>query len=250
MADEPAVTAAILVIGDEILSGRTKDKNIGYIADYLAQIGIDLREVRIVPDVEDDIVEAVNALRHRYTYVFTTGGIGPTHDDITADAVAKAFGVPIVEDPRAIALLLERIKPEDLNAARRRMARIPQGGELVENKISKAPGFMIGNVVVMAGVPSIMQAMLDGVAPRLKTGAKMLVESVEAGNLPEGLYAADLADIAERHAGVSIGSYPAFVDGRFRNQIVLRSKDEAALAAAIAETRALVDRLSRERRSA
>jgi len=238
------------VIGDEILSGRTKDKNIGYIADYLGQIGIDLREVRIVPDVEDDIVEAVNALRHRYTYVFTTGGIGPTHDDITADAVAKAFGVPIVEDPRAIALLLERIKPEDLNAARRRMARIPQGGELVENKISKAPGFMIGNVVVMAGVPSIMQAMLDGVAPRLKTGAKMLVESVEAGNLPEGLYAADLADIAERHAGVSIGSYPAFVDGRFRNQIVLRSKDEAALAAAIAETRALVDRLSRERRSA
>jgi len=250
MADEPAVTAAILVIGDEILSGRTKDKNIGYIADYLGQIGIDLREVRIVPDVEDDIVEAVNALRHRYTYVFTTGGIGPTHDDITADAVAKAFGVPIVEDPRAIALLLERIKPEDLNAARRRMARIPQGGELVENKISKAPGFMIGNVVVMAGVPSIMQAMLDGVAPRLKTGAKMLVESVEAGNLPEGLYAADLADIAERHVGVSIGSYPAFVDGRFRNQIVLRSKDEAALAAAIAETRALVDRLSRERRSA
>jgi len=250
MADEPAVTAAILVIGDEILSGRTKDKNIGYIADYLGQIGIDLREVRIVPDVEDDIVEAVNALRHRYTYVFTTGGIGPTHDDITADAVAKAFGVPIVEDPRAIALLLERIKPEDLNAARRRMARIPQGCELVENKISKAPGFMIGNVVVMAGVPSIMQAMLDGVAPRLKTGAKMLVESVEAGNLPEGLYAADLADIAERHAGVSIGSYPAFVDGRFRNQIVLRSKDEAALAAAIAETRALVDRLSRERRSA
>jgi molybdenum cofactor synthesis domain-containing protein len=250
MAVEPAVTAAILVIGDEILSGRTKDKNIGYIADYLGQIGIDLREVRIVPDVEDDIVEAVNALRHRYAYVFTTGGIGPTHDDITADAVAKAFGVPIVEDPRAIALLLERIKPEDLNAARRRMARIPQGGELVENKISKAPGFMIGNVVVMAGVPSIMQAMLDGVAPRLKTGAKMLVESVEAGNLPEGLYAADLADIAERHAGVSIGSYPAFVDGRFRNQIVLRSKDEAALAAAIAETRALVDRLSRERRSA
>jgi molybdenum cofactor synthesis domain-containing protein len=250
MADEPAVTAAILVIGDEILSGRTKDKNIGYIADYLAQIGIDLREVRIVPDVEDDIVEAVNALRHRYTYVFTTGGIGPTHDDITADAVAKAFGVPISEDPRAIALLLERIKPEDLNAARRRMARVPQGGELIENKISKAPGFMIGNVVVMAGVPSIMQAMLDGVAPRLKTGAKMLVESVEAGNLPEGLYAADLADIAVRHAGVSIGSYPAFVDGRFRNQIVLRSKDEAALAAAIAETRALVNRLSRERRSA
>jgi molybdenum cofactor synthesis domain-containing protein len=250
MAEEAGVTAAILVIGDEILSGRTKDKNIGYIADYLGQIGIDLREVRIVPDVEDDIVDGLNALRHRYTYVFTTGGIGPTHDDITADAVAKAFGVPISEDPRALALLLERIKPEDLNAARRRMARIPQGGELVENKISKAPGFMIGNVVVMAGVPAIMQAMLDGVAPRLKTGAKMLVEGVEAGNLPEGLYAADLADLAERHTGVSIGSYPAFVDGRFRNQIVLRSKDEAALAAAVAETRVLVERLSRERKSA
>lgn len=175
MAEEPNVTAAVLVIGDEILSGRTKDKNIGYIADYLAQIGIDLREVRIVPDVEDEIVEALKALRHRYTYVFTTGGIGPTHDDITADAVGKAFGVPVIEDPRALALLLERIKPEDLNAARRRMARIPQGGDLVENKISKAPGFMIGNVIVMAGVPAIMQAMLDGVAPRLKTGAKMLV---------------------------------------------------------------------------
>jgi molybdenum cofactor synthesis domain-containing protein len=250
MAEEAGVTAAILVIGDEILSGRTKDKNIGYIADYLGQIGIDLREVRIVPDLEDDIVDGLNALRHRYTYVFTTGGIGPTHDDITADAVAKAFGVPISEDPRALALLLERIKPEDLNAARRRMARIPQGGDLVENKISKAPGFMIGNVVVMAGVPAIMQAMLDGVTPRLKTGAKMLVETVEAGNLPEGLYAADLAEIAERHKGVSIGSYPAFVDGRFRNSIVLRSKDEAALAAAIADTRALVERLSRERKSA
>src|SRR5947209_18581319 len=125
MADEASINAAILVIGDEILSGRTKDRNIGYIADYLAQIGIDLREVRIVPDVEDDIVAALNALRQRYTYVFTTGGIGPTHDDITADAVAKAFGVPISEHPRAIALLLERIRPAALNAARRRMARIP-----------------------------------------------------------------------------------------------------------------------------
>src|SRR5947207_1389651 len=143
------ITAAVLVIGDEILSGRTKDKNIGYIADYLTAIGIDLKEVRIVSDDASAIVEAVNGLRAKYTYVFTTGGIGPTHDDITADCVAKAFGVPIAEDSRALALLLERIKPEDLNPARRRMARIPQGGELVENKISKAPGFMIGNVIVM-----------------------------------------------------------------------------------------------------
>jgi molybdenum cofactor synthesis domain-containing protein len=250
MADEGSITAAILVIGDEILSGRTKDKNIGYIADYLAQIGIDLREVRIVADVEDDIVDALNPLRRRYDYVFTTGGIGPTHDDITADAVAKAFGVGISEDPRALALLLERIKPEDLNAARRRMARLPHGSELVENKISKAPGFMIENVIVMAGVPAIMQTMLDGVAPRLKTGAKVLVETIEAGNLPEGLYAADLGDIAQRHGGVSIGSYPAFVDGRFRNQIVLRGKDQAALAEAITETRALIERLAEERKSA
>jgi molybdenum cofactor synthesis domain-containing protein len=250
MADEGSITAAILVIGDEILSGRTKDKNIGYIADYLAQIGIDLREVRIVADVEDDIVDALNPLRRRYDYVFTTGGIGPTHDDITADAVAKAFGVGISEDPRALALLLERIKPEDLNAARRRMARLPHGSELVENKISKAPGFMIENVIVMAGVPAIMQTMLDGVAPRLKTGAKVLVETIEAGNLPEGLYAADLGDIAQRHGGVSIGSYPAFVDGRFRNQIVLRGKDQAALAEAVTETRALIERLAEERKSA
>src|ERR1700723_541696 len=148
------VTAGILVIGDEILSGRTKDKNIGFIAEYLTNIGIDLKEVRVVADEEPEIVAALNALRHRYTYVFTTGGIGPTHDDITADAVGVAFGVPVVEDPRAIALLLQRIKPEDLNEARRRMAHIPQGADLVENSISKAPGFKIGNVIVMAGVPA------------------------------------------------------------------------------------------------
>ncbi|MBV8472102.1 MAG: competence/damage-inducible protein A, partial [Hyphomicrobiales bacterium] len=151
---ETGITAAILVIGDEILSGRTKDRNIGYIADYLANLGIDLREARIVPDLEDDIVAALNALRARYTYVFTTGGIGPTHDDITADAVAKAFGVGIDEDPRVIAMLLERYKPDELTPARRRMTRIPHGAELVENPISKAPGFRIGNVIVMAGVPS------------------------------------------------------------------------------------------------
>src|SRR5919107_1431062 len=171
----PAVTAAILVIGDEILSGRTKDKNIGYIAEYLTGIGVDVREVRVVPDVEDEIVGAVNALRARYTYLFTTGGIGPTHDDITADSVAKAFGVPIDVDPRAVAVMRERYKPEDLNEARLRMARIPQGADLVANPISKAPGFRIGNVVVMAGVPNIMQAMLDSVAPTLETGARMIV---------------------------------------------------------------------------
>ena len=179
------VTAALLVIGDEILSGRTKDKNIGYVAEYLTNIGVDLKEVRVVPDEEAEIVAAVNALRARYTYVFTTGGIGPTHDDITADCVAKAFGVPIAIDERAKAMMLERYKPEDLNEARLRMARIPAGSDLIENPISKAPGFKVGNVIVMAGVPSIMQAMLDAVAPTLATGARMVVETIECGTLAE-----------------------------------------------------------------
>src|SRR5688572_11848690 len=171
------ITAAILVIGDEILSGRTKDKNIGYIAEYLTNIGIDLSEVRVVPDIEEEIVEALNALRRRYTYVFTTGGIGPTHDDITADCVAKAFGVSIDYDPRAVAIMRERFADDELNEARMRMTRIPAGADLVPNKISRAPGFWIGNVIVMAGVPSIMQAMLDEVAPKLQTNIKMLSET-------------------------------------------------------------------------
>src|SRR5437762_12400297 len=169
-----APTAAVLLIGDEILSGRTKDKNLGFIADYLTALGIDLKEARIVPDIEDEIVAAVNALRARYTYVFTTGGIGPTHDDITADAIAKAFGVPIAVDERAVAMLLERIPKADLNEARLRMARIPQGATLIPNSVSKAPGFSMGNVHVMAGVPSIMHAMLDALGPTLPTGKKML----------------------------------------------------------------------------
>src|SRR5580765_4704114 len=161
------VTAALLVIGDEILSGRTKDKNIGYIAEYLTAVGIDLMEVRVVGDEEASIVDALNALRHRYTYVFTTGGIGPTHDDITADCVAKAFGVTIDVDPRARALLLTRIAEKDMNEARLRMARIPKGADLILNKVSAAPGFNLGNVFVMAGIPTVMQAMLDEVLPAL-----------------------------------------------------------------------------------
>src|SRR3954466_15916668 len=176
----PLITAALLVIGDEILSGRTKDKNIGYIAEYLTNIGVDLKEVQVVADDEGAIVEALNALRRRYTYVFTTGGIGPTHDDITADCVARAFGVSIDYDPRAMAIMRERFAEGDLNEARMRMTRIPAGADLVPNKISKAPGFWIGNVIVMAGVPSIMQAMLDEVAPKLKTSVRMLSETVGA----------------------------------------------------------------------
>jgi molybdenum cofactor synthesis domain-containing protein len=235
------VTAAVLVIGDEILSGRTKDKNIGYIAEYLTGIGIDLREVRVVADVEDDIVAALNALRARYDHVFTTGGIGPTHDDITADSVAKAFGVPIDVDPRAVALLLERIPKDQLNEARLRMARIPEGATLIENAVSKAPGFSIGNVHVMAGVPAIMQAMLDALAPRLATGRKMLSRSVSAG-LKEGDVAAALGAVQAQYPDVAMGSYPTFdPELGFTTTLVLRSRDEGRLAEAEAAVAAMLN---------
>ncbi len=243
MTHDAPVTAAVLVIGDEILSGRTKDRNIGTIADTLALMGVDLREVRIVPDVEDEIVAAVNALRVRYTYLFTTGGIGPTHDDITADSIAKAFGVEIDEDPRAVALLLQRIKPEDLNEARRRMARIPRGASLIENAVSKAPGFMIGNVIVMAGVPAVMQSMLDFIVPRLEGGVPVTVETLEAGGLPEGAYGTALGDLARAHQNVSIGSYPSYRDGTFHNQIVVRGRDPAAVGRARAAVLDLIEGL-------
>jgi len=244
--DRPA-SAAVLVIGDEILSGRTQDVNTSYIANYLAQIGVDLREARIVPDETEAIVEALNALRARYTYVFTTGGIGPTHDDITADAVARAFDVDIGEDPRAIALLRERFSEAELNPARRRMARIPKGAELIFNAISKAPGFWIGNVIVMAGVPTIMQNMMDVVGPRLAAGPRVLVETIEAYGVPEGAYAAGLEAIARGHDGVSVGSYPSFTSAGFRNQIVLRSRDAALLARATAAAREMIASLSSEK---
>jgi molybdenum cofactor synthesis domain-containing protein len=235
------VTAAILVIGDEILSGRTKDKNIGYIAEYLTAIGIDLREVRVVPDVETEIAAAVNALRARYDHVLTTGGIGPTHDDITADAIAKAFGVPIDFDPRAVAILAERYGKADLNEARMRMARLPAGSELIANPVSKAPGFSIGNVHVMAGVPAIMQAMLDGLAARLPTGKKMLSRSVPAG-MGEGRIAARLGEVQKQFPDVMIGSYPSFDPTTgFTTTLVLRSRDEVRLTAAEAAVRAMLD---------
>jgi molybdenum cofactor synthesis domain-containing protein len=239
------VTAAILVIGDEILSGRTKDKNIGYIAEYLTNIGIDLKEVRVVSDEEKEIVDALNALRNRYTYVFTTGGIGPTHDDITADSVAKAFGVSIDVDPRARKLMEERFAARgvEMNEARLRMARIPAGAELVENKQSGAPGFWIGNVIVMAGVPSIMQAMLDAAAPKLQTGVKMLSETIK-GDVREGDIGTELGEIAKLHPNASIGSYPFFDEKTGPNtNLVIRSRDAAHLAAAKADVEAMLKRV-------
>src|SRR3954465_13332931 len=183
------VTAALLVIGDEILSGRTKDKNIGHVADHLTAIGIQMKEVRVVPDEEPEIVVAVNVLRERYDYLFTTGGIGPTHDDITADCVAQAFGVELPEHPEILASMRERYG-EEPNAARRRMARIPVGGSLVKNPVSGPPGFQIGNVFVMAGVPRIMQGMLEDIGWRLKGGAVVISRTVRVDGTGEGVLAA------------------------------------------------------------
>ena len=232
------VTAALIVIGDEILSGRTKDKNIGYIAEHCTNIGIQLKEVRVVPDEEDEIVGAVNALRAKYTYVFTTGGIGPTHDDITADCIAKAFGVNIDVDQRALDLLLPYYKKrgQEVTPGRLRMARIPDGGELIANSISIAPGFMLGNVITMAGIPNIMQVMLDDVTPRLRKGRMMFSRAIDL-NYPEGAVAEMLGAHQQAYPDVSMGSYPTLRDNRPCTQLVLRSLDEGQLETAHAELR-------------
>jgi len=228
MNAEPAPTAAVLIIGDEILSGRTLDTNTNAIARFLGALGIDLKEVRVVGDVQDEIVAALNALRTRYTYVFTTGGIGPTHDDITADAVAKAFGVGIDYHPEALVILAARIKPENFNEMRKRMARIPFGADLVKNGVSAAPGFQIENVFVMAGVPDIMQAMLEDIAPRLARGRPVETVTIAAA-ISEGTIAAALAKLQSECDAVAIGSYPHIQDGRYGVQLVARGRDAAAV---------------------
>jgi molybdenum cofactor synthesis domain-containing protein len=224
----PNPTAAILVIGDEILSGRTQDTNTNYIAKLLVTLGIDVREARVVGDVEDEIVAALNALRARYSYVFTTGGIGPTHDDITADAVAKAFGVGIDYHPEALAMLAARYKPGEFNDMRKRMARIPVGAELVRNTASIAPGIHIGNVYVMAGVPMIMRAMMEDIAPRLARGAVVHSATV-GGRIGEGRIAEGLAKIASDFPELSIGSYPYYREDGFGVQLVARGRDQAQI---------------------
>ena len=238
-------SAAVLLIGDEILSGRTKDKNLGYIADYLAALGIDLKEARVVSDIEDDIVAAVNALRSRYTYVFTTGGIGPTHDDITADAMAKAFGVGIDHDPMAVEILLGFFKEigREPNEARLRMARIPKGASLIENSVSKAPGFQMENVFVMAGVPKVMQAMMDALAPRLTKGVVMQSRSIEFRG-GEGDVAKPLGEIQKAFPMVVIGSYPFQAADGFATNLVLRSRDASALEAAFAAVKVMAQDLT------
>jgi molybdenum cofactor synthesis domain-containing protein len=231
MTNKGTWTAAVLAIGDEILSGRTQDTNTNHIARFLGALGIDLKEVRVVGDVETEIVAGLNALRAVYDFVFTTGGIGPTHDDITADAVAKAFGVGIGYHPEVYALLEARYPPGEFNDMRKRMARIPDGASLVANPISAAPGFHIGNVYVLAGVPMVMRAMLDQIAPELPHGPTVKSITVEA-NVPEGTIAPGLAELQKAHPEVAIGSYPFYREGTpqpFGAQLVLRSRDSEAL---------------------
>ena len=242
---DTVVTAGLLVIGDEILSGRTKDRNIGFLADRLTEMGIDLEEVRIVPDETDRIVEAVRALSARWTWVFTSGGIGPTHDDITADAVAAAFGVGIDHHPRAVEILKARLAGRaEVNEARLRMARIPFGAELIETE-NGMPGFRLGNVHVMAGVPVVFEAMVAAACARLTGGRPMLSKTIDAER-GEGLVATPLAAIQKAHPATVIGSYPYERDGRYATNIVVRARDAAALDAAFAAVAAMVARVRAE----
>lgn len=236
------VTAAILVIGNEILSGRTRDANLAWLATQLDGSGIRLMEARVIADLEPAIIAAVDALRTAHDHVFTTGGIGPTHDDITAAAIAKAFGVPLIRNPEAVRRLQAHYAdPAALNAARLRMANIPDGATLIDNPISQAPGFTIGNVHVMAGVPSIMQAMFAFLRPRLGSGARLAARSLEAG-IAEGLMAEDLAAIQALYPAVEIGSYPSMRDGRPWTAIVLRATETGSLDAAAAAVRDMMAR--------
>jgi molybdenum cofactor synthesis domain-containing protein len=207
-------TACLLVIGNEVLSGRTQDANIRVVATKLGEIGMPLREVRVIPDVPETIIATVNEVRARYDHVFTTGGIGPTHDDITSECVAAAFGVPWEKHPEAWARMERHYKPGEFNAARQRMATMPRGASLIENAISIAPGFTIGNVHVMAGVPRIMQSMLETLLPSLPGGVPVQSRAVHVYGLPEGVLAESLAGIQARHPQLDIGSYPFYrIDG-------------------------------------
>jgi len=241
----PSPTACLIVIGNEILSGRTQDTNVVWLAKALNDTGIRLAEVRIIPDVTQTIVETVDACRSEFTYVFTTGGIGPTHDDITSDAIAKAFGVPLARNQEAETLLQRHYGQGKLNAARLKMAEIPAGASLVLNPVSAAPGFRIENVFVLAGVPSIMQAMFEGLRHELKGGAKMLSKTLSAF-ITEGVIAERLAAIQEQCPDVEIGSYPFMRQHRLGTSLVVRGTDEATLNAAHRRIKELLLGLTQE----
>jgi molybdenum cofactor synthesis domain-containing protein len=239
-------TACLLVIGNEVLSGRTQDANIKYIATRCGEIGIPLREVRIIPDVADTIINTVNEVRARFDHVFTTGGIGPTHDDITSECVAAAFGVPWEPHPEAWARMERHYKPGEFNSARQRMATMPRGASLIDNAASVAPGFSIGNVHVMAGVPRIMQAMFESLAPRLKGGRPIASCAVYVSGLPEGTLAEGLGRIQERFPTIEIGSYPYYRATGNGVAIVAKGTDPDAASAAIAEVSRLIEDLGRK----
>jgi molybdenum cofactor synthesis domain-containing protein len=239
------VTACVLIIGNEILSGRTQDENLGFLARGLNEVGIRLREARVVPDIAEIIIGAVNEVRRRFDYVFTTGGIGPTHDDITAQCMADAFGVPLILHADAKRLLETHYPPGHLNAARLRMAMVPEGAVLLPNPISRAPGFQIGNVFVLPGVPSIMQGIFEQLKYRLAGGDKVLSRSISC-RLGEGSLAQDLARLQDRYGDVEIGSYPYFRRGDFGVTLVLRGTDRARLVAASDELKGLIVELGGE----
>ncbi len=236
------VTACLLIIGNEILSGRTKDANLNFLALELNKLGVQLRECRVIPDVEQTVVDTVNEVRRKFDYVFTTGGIGPTHDDITADCIAKAFGVGISEHSEAVARMTKHYgDPALFTPARRRMARIPHGGVLVDNPVSVAPGFQMENVFTFAGIPKIMQGMFFAMQHRLVGGAPVVSRTVRT-NLPEGIIAEPLGDLQKRFEDLDIGSYPGFRNGKVSVSLVLRGTDDARLALAAAE---LIDTLKK-----
>jgi len=238
-APETPVTACVVVIGNEILSGRTKDANLPFLAEGLNAVGVRLMEARVIPDLRETIVATINEVRAKFDYVFTTGGIGPTHDDITAECMAAAFGVPLIRHPEAVARLTRHYPPGGLTEARLRMANTPEGATLIDNPVSVAPGFQIGNVFVMAGVPAIMRSMFDGVKHRLKGGTPMRARTV-ASALPEGVIAKDLGQLQDRYPDLELGSYPFFRMGKPGTAIVARGTDLDRLEACIGELKAIM----------
>jgi molybdenum cofactor synthesis domain-containing protein len=233
-------TACLLVIGNEVLSGRTRDANVQFLATGLGNLGIPLREVRVIPDVPATIIGTVNEVRAKFDYVFTTGGIGPTHDDITSECIAAAFGVPWEPHPIAWPRMEAAYKPGEFNSARQRMARMPRGSALIENTISVAPGFQMGNVYVMAGVPRIMQSMFEWLAPRLEGGTKIEMRAVHVLGLPEGIIAEGLAEVQKHHPDLDIGSYPFYRASGNGVSLVAKGPDATAAEAAIAEITQLI----------
>ena len=234
-------TACLLVIGNEVLSGRTQDANIKYIALRLGEAGIPLREVRVIPDVPEVIVRTVNEARAAFDHVFTTGGIGPTHDDITSECIAAAFGVPWVKQPEAWRMMERSYKPGEFNVARQRMATMPRGATLIENAVSVAPGFSIGNVHVMAGVPRVMQAMMDTLVPRLRGGPPIVSRAVHAQGIAEGVLAEGLGRIQAAFPELDIGSYPFYRANGNGVAIVAKGIDVAAAESAIEEVTRLIE---------